>query len=383
MFPNFNIYSTPLLILVIQGLILVCMLLLKAKRLQDISSLILAVLLLVTCYHRTTYTIGFLGWYDTFRNTKINYYLIPLVLSIGPLILFYIKSIGVKDFRMTKWNYFHFAPLFLFVIYRLILLIYDSNQDGYAETQNGILMQRGIEHLGELFNIIFAVHLFIYLVLSFISYYQIRRHLENHFSNTYKFELKWLRNFLVVFSVLFVYDVIQFFIESVVVDLHWTEEWWFQFFSLLVVLYVGIKGYFTPIENLPLLDADIFADNILKGENASKSELQKQIVVIRNTIEKDQLYLDPNLSLTKLAHASNLAPSQLSLAINKGLNRNFNEFINAYRVSIVKQNLQDEKFSHLSILAIAFDAGFNSKATFNRVFKKIDGNPPSFYRKRK
>ena len=382
MFPDFNIFSTPLLILVVQGLILVAMLLHKSWSLKDVSSLLLAILLLITCYHRTTYTIGFLGWYDTFRNTKINYYLIELILAVGPLIYLYIRSVGEREFKMTRSRYFHFLPVIVYFILRVILLIYDSRQDGYDETQNGILFQWFIENLYQFVNIFFVGHLFVYLFFSFKQYYQIRAKLNDQFSNTYKFEMRWLRNFLFLFTLLFLYDTIQFLIENLIVDLHWTEEWWFQFFSLLVVIYVGVKGYFTPLEHLPLLDSHLLerSKSADSSPNGMTSDLRNQLNTVVDLVRSESLYLDPNLSLTSLARRSKIAPSQLSLLVNKGLGKNFNEFINEYRVELVKERLQDEKFKHLSILAIALDTGFNSKATFNRVFKKIDGNSPSYYR---
>lgn len=381
MFPDFNIYSTPLLILVIQGLILVGMLLYKSKRLRDVSSLILAVLLLVTCYHRTTYTIGFMGWYDTFRNTKINYYLISLILGIGPLIYLYIKSVGVKDFKINKREALHFLPAASYILFKLVILFYDRSRNGFADTQNGELMQWTIENVSSIFGVLFSIHLLIYLFISFKLYYKIRSKLEDQFSNTYKFELLWLRNFLIVFTILFIYDTSQFAIESLIVDLHWTEEWWYQFFSLLVVLYVGVKGYFTPVEHLPLLEPNLIHASQKDSNKSDTKNLDQQLDSIISMVETETLFLDPNLTLTKLSKKTKIAPSQLSQIINQGTNKNFNEFINGYRVNLIKEKLKDEKNNHLSILAIALDAGFNSKATFNRVFKKIDGNSPSFYRK--
>lgn len=359
------------------------MLLYKSKSLRDVSSLILGILLLITCYHRITYTIGFMGWYDTFRNTKINYFLIPFILGIGPLIYLYIHSVGVKGFRLTAKKLLHFIPLAVFFVYRIIILLYDRVQEGYADTQNGIAMQWYLENSSSIINVFFVLHLFVYLVFSFKIYYKIRSRLEHEYSNTYRHELLWLRNFLILFTVLFIYDTTQFLIENFVVDLHWTEEWWYQLFSLLVVIFVGVKAYFTPLEHLPLLEPALIEPKVTESSSRTEhtKEIDGEITKLVDLVENESLYLDPNLTLTKLAKKLNMAPSQLSQTINKGTQKNFNEFINAYRVELIKQKLQDEKFNHLSILAIALDTGFNSKATFNRVFKKIDGNSPSFYRK--
>ncbi len=395
MFPDFNIYSTPLLILVLQGLLLVMMLLNKAWLKKDISSLLLALLLLVTCYHRTTYTIGFMGWYDTFRNTKINYYLIQLTLGIGPLIYLYIKSVGEKGFQIKGKVWLHFAPMMLYILFCIGLILYDRQQPNFDDTQNGVGMQWALEHISSLIAILFSVHLLLYLIFSFQLYYKIRSRLEHQFTDTYKFEMRWLRNFLFLFAFLFTYNTLQQITEDFIFELHWTQEWWFQFFSLLVVLYVGIKGFFTPLEDLPLMEFEMLhsqqkitqkTNDAVKGNSEDLSitrsiDIQKQVKMVSGIVEKEALYLNSNITLTILAQRLKMPPSQLSMVINTGLGKNFNEFINGYRVAQVKQKIEDKDYQHLSILAIALDTGFNSKATFNRVFKKIDGNPPSAYRK--
>ena len=382
MFPDFNIFSTPLLVLVLQGLVLVGMLLNKAQSKKEISSFILAILLLITCYHRTTYTIGFMGWYDSYRNTKINYYLIPLILGIGPLIYLYIQSVGVKVFRLGKKELFHFLPLFVFVLFRIILFVYDWFQPDFEQTQNGVLMQWVIENLTPLIAVVFVLHLLIYLIFSFQLYYKVRSRLAHQFSNTYQFELHWLRNFLFLFTFLFVYNILQMLTDRFIFELHWIQEWWFEFFSLLVVIYVGLKGYFTPIEHLPLLEPAVITVVNPTQNNTINTDVdyQKQLEPVKTLVANEALFLDSNLTLTKLSKKVKRPPSQLSMIINKGSGQNFNEFINSYRIALVKEKLVDKKYAHLSILAIALDCGFNSKATFNRVFKKLDGKAPSFYR---
>lgn len=381
MFPDFNVYSSPLLILVIQGLVLSTLLLWSYKTKNNLPNLILGLLLLITCYHRSTYTIGFMGWYDTFRNTKINYFLIPLSLAIGPLIYFYIKSFVSHNFRFSKKELLHFIPAFIYFIFRIAVYLYDSNKEGFQETQNGIFVQSNSYHYIEILYIVgSAAHLLLYLAFSIHSYYKYRNSLFQQYSNTYKSELLWLRNFLFVYSFLFVYDVIQTMTDGLFFDLHWTQEWWYHFFSVLIVIYVGIKGYFTDMNSLKKVDLtmleNIPTDKVLAPFNKS-NDLEK----VKDIVTSQKLYLDPNLSLTQLAKAVRMSPSQVSDLINRGLGQNFNDFVNRYRTDRIAKLLSDENNNHLSILAIALDNGFNSKATFNRVFKKNTGKSPSEFRK--
>ena len=93
-------------------------------------------------------------------------------------------------------------------------------------------------------------------------------------------------------------------------------------------------------------------------------------------------YQDPKLTLKKLAARMQLTINDLSQTINVGLNKSFNDFINELRVEEVKRKMSDPTYAHLSQLGIALESGFNSKATFNRAFKKFVGMNPSGYQKK-
>jgi AraC-like DNA-binding protein len=95
--------------------------------------------------------------------------------------------------------------------------------------------------------------------------------------------------------------------------------------------------------------------------------------------EDDEMYLDEDITLASLAHLLEIEPYQLTLFLNRCMNTNFHGFINTYRIEAAKKLLVDEP--NENILEVAFCAGFNSKASFNRIFKRITGLTPSQYRK--
>ena len=80
-----------------------------------------------------------MGWYDGFRNTKINYFLYNIGIALAPLIYFYVKSVTSSNFKFRKKDWGHFAFAFTFIAYRLSIFIYDALQPGFNATQNGIL----------------------------------------------------------------------------------------------------------------------------------------------------------------------------------------------------------------------------------------------------
>ncbi|MEM9000344.1 MAG: helix-turn-helix domain-containing protein [Bacteroidota bacterium] len=390
-FPNFDIFSTPLLILATQGVVFGLLLLTRYRDKKTVSDLFLALLVLITCYHRTTYTIGFMDWYDTYRNTKINYWLVSLALAIGPLIYLYIKSVTVSDFKFNKKQLLHFIPVFIFVVYRIFIFIYDAHLPGFANEQNGVLMKKWIMGgLGTLTDAFISVQQLLYLAFSLQHYFFYRKNIRNYFSNTYKLELNWIRNFLFVYSFLFLYDNVQGLVDISIIKLSWIEKWWYQFFSALAVIYIGIKGYFTDTSTLQGLDFKLGSDRRYtlgqythpKVGHPKKNKItaQDKEKVIHH-MDSEKPYLNPDLNLVELANALKMSRAHLSEIINLGFGKNFNDFINGYRINSVKYLLENGQHKNLSLLGIAYESGFNSKATFNRVFKKLTNTSPSEFLK--
>jgi AraC-like DNA-binding protein len=114
------------------------------------------------------------------------------------------------------------------------------------------------------------------------------------------------------------------------------------------------------------------------GMNVQRSiELVRKITQL---MEEDRLYQEAELTLQQLADKLAVPTYQVSLAINEGMKKNFYDLVNGYRVEEAKRLLADERNASYTILSVAFDAGFNSKTTFNTVFKKFTGYTPTEYR---
>jgi len=167
-------------------------------------------------------------------------------------------------------------------------------------------------------------------------------------------------------------------------DLDYVHRWWVHFFSAIAIVYLGYKAWTTDLNSLHDLTFDM--DNTV-GEVEDSTSVTKEILTefyqkekIKQVLETEQAFLDSDFTLKQLAAATQMNLNETSAAINGGFGINFNELINRYRVEAVKEKLLDEDCAHLSLVGIAFDCGFNSKATFNRVFKKTTGVSPSQFR---
>ncbi len=383
MFPQFNIHSTPLLILVLQALILVGLLLKRYVEKKNASDAILAILLLVVSYTQICYTVGYMSWYDTFRNTKINYFLIPAGTAIAPLVFLYVTSITKSNYTFLKKHWWHFAIPISLIVYRLSIFTYDAMQSGFNETQNGFLkMELDQPFVLPVLSVVGFSVMLLYLAFTIQLYINYRQKIKQYFSNIFKLELNWIRNFLIVFSLLFIYDSVQEFVGSVIIDLGYDERWWLNLCMAICAIYIGLKGYFTDTTKLNKLDFSFSPKQISIPESTKETKKEvpnTAIEAIADLMEREKPYLNPDLNLSELAKQANVTRGQLSEIINSGFQMNFNDFVNSYRVNAFKGMLKEGKHKQLSLLGIAYECGFNSKATFNRVFKKLTNFSPTQY----
>ena len=98
-------------------------------------------------------------------------------------------------------------------------------------------------------------------------------------------------------------------------------------------------------------------------------------------MHEEKPYLDPDLTLPLLAQQMELPANQLSQLLNEGFDQNFAEFVNTYRLQAFRQKLAEGLHQQLTLLALAYDSGFNSKTVFNTFFKKAMGTTPKSYLK--
>lgn len=113
------------------------------------------------------------------------------------------------------------------------------------------------------------------------------------------------------------------------------------------------------------------------SDEQRQSIFQKLETVMRD----DLLYLDANLTLRTVAEKLAVSANQLSEAVNVSSDRNFNDYVNSFRIKAVCKKLETGDHNRLTFLAIALECGFNSKASFNRSFRKQIGQTPSAFAK--
>ena len=213
---------------------------------------------------------------------------------------------------------------------------------------------------------------------------------------------KWVRNFLFAFLSMQILQI-TFFILSKINPFfgEYIGTWWYFFIFSIIFYYIAITGYSNSIQTkvpfklnflhykptLLLRESSIInsaeENNFFRVAQLIKIEEEQEEIIedsfllnewkpkIEILLTRDKIYEDPELSLTHMAKLLKTNPSIISKVVNQGFKMNFNDLINFYRVEAVKEKLiaGDQKLQ--TLLGIAFDCGFNSKATFNRAFKKF------------
>ncbi len=291
----------------------------------------------------------------------------------APMLFFYVKSMVDTHFRFGLRDSIHFLPLAIFPFF--ILLLYSS----FTPEERAL----AIIHYGLLFdNPVFQLHLWVRHLL-YVGYgigclyllSQYKNHLKQHFSNIEKIDLFWLRLLIGGFLMIWVWVFIAY-----VLTLMNTSQW--------IGDMIGISGNFF---NFVFVNAlvlysmayatigyrRIIIDKPREQEKSDPATLGK----INYLMEEKELYLDPEFTLEQLAAISDIPVRKISVAINRYAEQNFFDYINAFRVKKAAEILADLKVTKtpISMLDVMTDAGFNSKSTFNRAFKKTMQMTPTEY----
>ena len=123
--------------------------------------------------------------------------------------------------------------------------------------------------------------------------------------------------------------------------------------------------------------AEKYARSTLQPDRAADIAKRAQ-----ELMERERLFLDSELRLQALAHRLGESRYHVSQALNQQLGKTYYDFVNEYRVLELKERMKEPDAAELSIMQLALEAGFGTKATFNSAFKKITGLTPSQYRAR-
>ncbi len=328
-------------------------------------------------------------------------------LAFGPLLYFYVRGLVDEDFRWSWRRYgWHFGPVLAqAALYWWLRFQPYETRNWFWQTIHRPYTYR-VEFVGT------WLSLTVYLALSLRLLRRYGRWLADNFSEISALRLRWLRWLLLLLAGV----SLQWLVEVVLRELFGIYYQYDYSTELLggVVFVIGIVGLRQadrpavraaeaelateapplpaalpppappgPAASLPPAAGPTGAD----GPDPSAAPAPRPAAPvdaavaerIRRALEADRLYLNPTLTLAELAAHTGLAPKLISFTINAGLGQSFNDLVNGLRVAEVQRRLAAPDARRFTLLGIAFESGFNSKTTFNRIFKQLTGVAPRDY----
>lgn len=215
-----------------------------------------------------------------------------------------------------------------------------------------------------------------YLYFSFRlieSFYQ--RMEFNELSDRFRCELRWLYRLLMGFGLLWLLWVPYAAVDYFYYHGHTDVRICYPLYLLLAIIFIRI-AILASIR--PDVNAPVHAPFVSRP--LPPKELKQKGMWLKKIIKESCYYKDPELSLGSLAEKLGLTSHELSRIINTAIKKNFHDFISEYRVADVIEKMQDAGYNHITLLGIAYSSGFNSKSTFNRIFKEMTGKSPAEYK---
>ncbi len=395
---EFGFYSSLLLIPFAQGIIYSALLLIKAFKTDDKSNYWLSIFLLLCSLFIAPWMLGFAGWYDNQPYRDILFYTpFQQLYFMGPVIYFYTQRLLNPSFRLTKSDVWHFVPGVLYLLVIAGLWVYDKFifEDYY------FYKDQADKDFDDWYQYSGFASMTIYFAMSIWYYNKYQRLIVQVTSNADKLLFRWIRNYLFAFLSMILIRIVFTLLSAVFPQLEsYQGTWWFFLMFALVLYYIAVTGYSNAVRAKIPFQMSVFNSNpILLAATASTASEEENTIDIehelsevvvspeienwKNQIESillaEKLYQNPELTLTDLAKRLNTNTAVISKAINQGFQMNFNDLINNYRVEAVKKLIQKGEHHKSTLLGLAFDCGFNSKATFNRAFKKNTGIAPKTY----
>ena len=326
----------------------------------------------------------------------------------APLLYLYAKTVGEGGHDFHKAYLLHFIPFALVVLYMMPFFA-----QGGADKLALLHQPEGHPWLVDLtvINYVKYIYSFVYLLMIVLLLMRHRERIKDTFSSIEHINLAWLRNMMIggvtLWGISMIFFVIGLFDEAagVVID---PIEGYDDYVALGMAVFIYAIGYlglrqpeiFTPrppareaVAPPPVqAPAAALADDVASDGEALPEKpryarsgmdpalAQRRVQDLLAVMEREEPFTRSDLTLQDLADTLTISPHNLSEVINTQLGKNFYDFVNGYRVEAVQRRLADPAYAHLTVLAIGLDAGFNSKSSFNAVFKKHVKMTPSQYR---
>lgn len=349
--------------------------LIAVKRPRILANQVLAAWLFIICAEMIIVLVN---------ETLVELYPIKILpYTYGPLLLLYAKWMTTEKPQFDPRYLWHFAPFLMFLIASFVF-IDEPVMHGTA----GFLVRDRFVSFRIIYAITFFVSITAYSIATFVVINRHQKRLKELVSySSGKITLQWLLGLSITFYtgyvIMFIFGGVDIMVGFMPFD-----PYEISFISLTLLTFLfGVFGFHQQSifeEVVRYKKQDETGDVEPESKKYQRSGLRQEDVAdyvnkIRKYMVIEKPYLDRELTIYNLSDQLKLSRHILSEVINEHMGMNFYNLINEYRIREVKERMKREDMKHLTILAIAYDSGFNSKSSFNTIFKEKTGQTPSEY----
>ena len=311
-----------------------------------------------------------------FSQNNPHFFLIgyPFMFLWGPTFYLYVKSVAFSDFKFKLTWLVHFIPFFIVLVFLSVTFFPLSPEEKIRLISSRELL---LSKYSLYIDIFIRGHVLFYIIKSFKVLSDIKKKLKESFSSISVTNLSWIRFLVIGFVAAYIISFIFIFTYVYILRTYYP--------ALIISVIAPYFIYFNIIYFKAWFQPEIFAgieENIkYKSSKLTKNEAEIWIDKLKHHMIKEKPYLNPDLTLNQLAEDLNISYRVLSQIINEYFNQNFYDYINTLRIEESKKMLLDFS-SKKTVLEVLYETGFNSKSTFNNIFKKMTGMTPTEFRKK-
>ncbi|AHW62105.1 transcriptional regulator, AraC family [Draconibacterium orientale] len=382
--PEITIWNFILLAEIAFGFILLLFLLKVSTKLNWYFPLAIYVLLvMIDCYSEFLFHTGYIT-----NTPHLLYASEPFNLLAGPMIYLYARSQEYQRFKLIKTDFLLLIPSIISLLVYLPTYTM-SAADKILEYQHYGTLETDIENFvwEWIFLVSINVTFFAGALQRFKNY---NEKIKALYSNIRNADLRITQTLIRLCIVIYTLELVAVFLTYY--ELPFNRELYhlYDIVQLIVLVLIGYDAL-TTYKHSATIKQEWQRIHLEDGQNinqpikyASSTLTRKQSAALKEKLEaymdKHEVYLQSQIRIKDLADLTGISSHQISQVLNESFNQNFYEFINTYRVKKAIALIQDPQNSSLTLSAIGYEAGFNSKTTFYEAFKKATGTTPAQYK---